>query len=312
MTRSHFDISLKWVCENFAQRLMASFVMPTIGHFSTHDSDILQHTRDSEWDKWYVGEGKGKVGLMTWEKEGTRVVTKHLLDVNLQQEQPHHDWLTYFNESANPLVELVATSGQQYAHTPSRHGAYPQRTQVEMEHAFDVERMVGDEEALTRRQRRQRRRYVGDAAHCQFTQDWWKASGGRSISVQISEVLLRHTKACELVAHAWRVKNHTTPQHTHNLAQADSSGDHARPLTSTSSPEQFEQRGARLPMWQDLGASASSSSGYGPTSGYPARVQYLSSQEERRRGQQQHSGQPQAKMAPPGSIAAELSKGSKQ
>ena len=130
MTRSHFDLSLKWVCENFAQRLMASFVMPTVGHFSTHDSDILQHTRDSEWDKWYVGEGKGKVELMTWEKEGTRVVTKHLLDVDLQQEQPHHDWLTYFNESANPLVELVATSGQQYAHTPSRHGANPQRTQV--------------------------------------------------------------------------------------------------------------------------------------------------------------------------------------
>ena len=106
------------------------------------------------------------------------MVTKHFLDVNFQQEQPHHDWLTYFNESANPLVELVATSAQQYAHTPSRHGADPQRTQVEMEHAFDVERMVGDEEALTRRQRRQRHRYVGDAAHRQFTQDWWKASWG--------------------------------------------------------------------------------------------------------------------------------------
>ena len=62
MTRSHFDISLKWVCENHARELQASFVMPTIGHYNTHDSDILQTTRTGECrDRWYVGEkGKGK------------------------------------------------------------------------------------------------------------------------------------------------------------------------------------------------------------------------------------------------------------
>ena len=36
-----FDISLKWVCENYAHELQASFVMPAIGHYSTHDSGIL-------------------------------------------------------------------------------------------------------------------------------------------------------------------------------------------------------------------------------------------------------------------------------
>ena len=70
MWRSHFDISLKWVCENHAKELQASFVMPTIGHYNTHDSDILKTTRKSEWDRWYVGGGQGSVQLMTWEKPG--------------------------------------------------------------------------------------------------------------------------------------------------------------------------------------------------------------------------------------------------
>ena len=39
-----FDISLKclkWVCGNYAHELQASFVMPAISQYSTHDSGIL-------------------------------------------------------------------------------------------------------------------------------------------------------------------------------------------------------------------------------------------------------------------------------
>ena len=59
MWRSHYDVSLKWLCENHAKELQASFVMPTIGHYNTHDSDILNTTRPSEWQRWYVGAGQG-------------------------------------------------------------------------------------------------------------------------------------------------------------------------------------------------------------------------------------------------------------
>ena len=38
IARSHFDISLKWMCENHAQEVQDSFVMSTIGHYSSHDS----------------------------------------------------------------------------------------------------------------------------------------------------------------------------------------------------------------------------------------------------------------------------------
>ena len=52
--RSHFDVSLnKWVCEHHAKELNATIVSlsPDCGHYNTHDSDILQTTRASEWDR---------------------------------------------------------------------------------------------------------------------------------------------------------------------------------------------------------------------------------------------------------------------
>ena len=174
--RSHFDISLKWVCENHAKELQASFVCPTIGHYSTHDSDILNATRTSEWDRWYVGEGKGPVEIMSWEKQSNgKVTTRHLADFNLVEEQPDFNWLTLYRESQTPQVEPVAT-----CRTATRNKIHWQdprlnRSQAEMEQAFDVERMAGDEEATTKRQKRQKRRYIGDSAFRLFTADVYQA-----------------------------------------------------------------------------------------------------------------------------------------
>ena len=180
MSRSHFDISLKWVCENHAEEMEASFVMPTIGHYSTHQSDILQTTRSSEWDRWYVGEADGPVELMTWEKEGKKVVSKHLKDFNMSEEQPQYNWRTLYRESDTPEVELVATSREPSPSKIRRKQYDPRehRTQIEMEHAFDVERMVGDEEATTKRRQRQKRRYTKDSSFRIFTGDFMQASGG--------------------------------------------------------------------------------------------------------------------------------------
>ena len=180
MQRSHFDVSLKWVCENHAKELEASFVMPTIGHYSTHESDILGCTRSSEWERWYVGEGDGPVQLMTWEKEGRTVVSKHILDFDMSEEQPHFDWLTLYRESASPEVEPVATSRQPSPNKIRRGPFDPRhhRTQMEMTQAFDVERMAGEEEAITKRRQRQKRRYTKDSAFRIFTPDALKASWG--------------------------------------------------------------------------------------------------------------------------------------
>ena len=180
MQRSHFDISLKWVCENHAKHLEASFVMPTIGHYSTHDSDILQATRTSEWDRWYVGNGEGLVELMTWDKfPNQKVKSRHLLEFDMSQNQPEFDWLTLYRESDDPQVEPVATwqpspdQEDEQEFDPKHH-----RTFEEMQHAFDVERMVGDEEATSKRQLRQKRRYTRDAAFRIFTADVLQASWG--------------------------------------------------------------------------------------------------------------------------------------
>ena len=94
-----------------------------------------------------------------------------------------------------------------------------------------------------------------------------------------------------------------TFQSTPHPVQADTGADHARPLTHESTQEQFLQRGARLPTWPDRGAASSSSGMYGPTSGYPARVQYLPSFEQRR--QEQEVEQMPATPTPRGSVALE-------
>ena len=177
ISRSHFDISLKWVCENHAKELQASFVCPTIGHYSTHSSDILNETRTSEWDRWYVGEGQGPVEIMTWEKQSNgKVATRHIQDFNLVEEQPHFDWLTLYRESQTPQVEPVATCSTVATRNKIRlYDPKYSRSQAEMEHAFDVKRMVGEEEATTKRQKRQKRRYIGDSGFRLFTSDVWEA-----------------------------------------------------------------------------------------------------------------------------------------
>ena len=180
MWRSHFDVSLEWVCENHAKELQASFVMPTIGYYSTHEGDILQTTRTSEGDRWYVGEGDGPVQLMAWEKDGRQVVSKHILDFDMSEEQPHFNWLTLYRESASLKVEPVVTCRQPSPNKIRRGQFDPRhhRTQMEMEQAFDVERMAGEEEAITKRRQRQKRRYTKDSAFRIFTPDALKASWG--------------------------------------------------------------------------------------------------------------------------------------
>ena len=176
ITRSHFDISLKWVCENFAPELEASFVLPTIGHYSTHDSDILSMERTAEWNRWYVGEGRGWVEVMSWEKRANRIVAQRLFDYDLEnEEQVEFDWLTFYRESQRPERAPEGFAQPSTWPPPSQSDASRQRTQEEMEHAFDTERMVGDEEASTKRQKRQQRRYKRDSANRIFTGDILKA-----------------------------------------------------------------------------------------------------------------------------------------
>ena len=146
--RSHFDLSMKWLFEKFAKELRASFVFPTIGHYSTHDSDILNTTRKSEWDRWYVGDGQTPVQLWSWEAlPSGRSQPYQLLLFDFPKEQPQFDWLTYYHESATPQVELVATCKAPSSNkikkekTPWKH-----RTQEEME----IEEQPGSECSLAR------------------------------------------------------------------------------------------------------------------------------------------------------------------
>ena len=213
--RSHFDLSLKWVCERHAKELEACFVVPSIGHYNTHDSDILEATRPSQWDRWYVGEGQGRVQLRTWET-GKKLATIPIADFNLSEENSRFDWLTWYRESDTPLVEPVATSRSPSPHNKmKRREQDPRkvRTQVEMENAFDVQRMIGHQEATTQRQKRQKRRYTRDGAFRIFTTDILKASWGSPFRFKSQLYLLRHIQACELVAHAWRRKNPHSPTH---------------------------------------------------------------------------------------------------
>ena len=109
--------------------------------------------------------------LWSWEAlPSGRSQPYQLLLFDFPKEQPQFDWLTYYHESATPQVELVATCKAPSSNkikkekTPWKH-----RTQEEMEHAFDVDRMVGTEEPQNLTQRRQRRRYLGDSAFRKFT-----------------------------------------------------------------------------------------------------------------------------------------------
>ena len=170
--RTHFDVSMKWLFENFTKELRASFVYPTIGHYSTHASDILGEDRTAEWERWYVGEGQVPVQLWTWEKAGRRVSTRQIKVFNFPEEQPEFDWLTLYRESSTPQVEPVATCKAAPNSSNKISGdlrKWQNRSQPEMQHAFNVEKMVGSEQPKTERQQRQRRRYVRDSAYRIFT-----------------------------------------------------------------------------------------------------------------------------------------------
>ena len=176
---------------------------------------------------------------------------------------------------------------------------------MEMEHAFDVERMVGDEEATTKRQKRQKRRYIGDSAFRLFTSDIYQADWANPFRFKSHLCCSTTSRHVSLSPMSGEGKNPHNPTHPHPV-QADTGAEHARPLTYKGTPEQFMQRGARMPTWPDRGASSSSSwSGYAPTSGYPARTQYLPSKEKWR---QKHTAKSMpTQRAPPfkGSVALE-------
>ena len=76
--------------------LRASYVMPTIGHYSTHDSDILVVCRRRA--RWYVGEGRGWIQLMSWEKWANEILAQHMFDYDLEkEEQAEFDWLSFLS-----------------------------------------------------------------------------------------------------------------------------------------------------------------------------------------------------------------------
>ena len=146
--------------------------------------------------------------------------SRHIVDFDMDEEQPHFNWLTFYRESDTPQVEPVATCRQPSPNKIHRRVQDPRkdRTQMEMEQAFDMERMTGDEEAITKRQRRQKRRYTRDSAFRLFTPNFMKASWGnpfrfKSFRFKSQLYWLRHIQACELVAHAWRRKNPHNPTH---------------------------------------------------------------------------------------------------
>ena len=152
--------------ESYSQKLRASFVYPTIGHYCTYASDIPGETRTSEWERWYVGEGQVPVQLWTWEKKGNMASTRQLTDFNFPEEQPEFNWITLYRESSTPQVEPVATCMAAPSNKINKaKRTWHQRSQTEMQHAFDVDRMTCTEEPQSARQQKQKRQYIGDSTN---------------------------------------------------------------------------------------------------------------------------------------------------
>ena len=151
---------------------------------------------------------------MTWEKIGSRVMPRHILDYDMSEEQPEFNWMTLYRESNDPRVEPVATSREP---SPDQEGepefdrACRHRTHTEMEFAFDPQRMAGEDVTTTKRRQRQQRLFNCDAFCRFFTGDVQQASRGNPFRFKSQLYWLRQIQACELVAHAWRKKKPSQP-----------------------------------------------------------------------------------------------------
>ena len=83
---------------------------------------------------------------------------RRILDFNWSEEQSLFNWLMLYRESATPQVEPVATRRARSPNTIRQYDLRSNRTQMEMEHAFNMDRMAGDEEATAKRQIHRRQR----------------------------------------------------------------------------------------------------------------------------------------------------------
>ena len=190
--RSHFDLSLKWVCEQMSEDMEASFVNPACGHYVSHGSGILLEERKAVWQEWWVQEGVRKPPgsargvhrqILGWrhEKGQKGVRTECLEEVDLAERGEELDWKTYFepDPGAEDPPEPIA-GGQGAASSSAAPQATPRTwTQEEMRRAFHQQRMVGGQETETKRQRRARRTQLLESGHRIFTTDPCEAGSGR-------------------------------------------------------------------------------------------------------------------------------------
>ena len=195
---SHFDLSLKWICENMSMDLEASFVYPSIGHYASHGSGILLAERKAVWKEWWVQEGVRKrpdhpkdVHREIWgwsrAQPGTgKLQTQCLEEVDLAAMDFVLNWKTYFQPGKDEALssEPIADGSAPGASSSSSGAVEPRKlTQEEMQHMFDQRRMVGDEETTSKRSRRQRRAQLLQSGQRCFTQDVLQA-GSFSVPVR--------------------------------------------------------------------------------------------------------------------------------
>ena len=191
--RSHFDLSLKWVCENMSQDLEASFCYPSCGHYVSHGSGILLAERKAVWREWWVQEGVRKPAeqgrgvhrqIWGWSKVAGQkgVKTDCLEEVDLATLDCELDWKTYFEPDPATEVppEPIAGGHAAGASSSAAAEAAPRTwTQEEMRRAFHQQRMVGEAEATSKRQRRIRRSQLLESGHRIFTTDVVQADSFR-------------------------------------------------------------------------------------------------------------------------------------
>ena len=103
---------------------------------------------------------------------GKKIKTRFLEEVDLAAVEWVLDWKTLHQKQ--PGVELssepiAGESGGAASSSSSAPKAAP--TQAQLQHSFDQRRTVGEEVALTKRQKRARRAQLLDSGHRVFTED---------------------------------------------------------------------------------------------------------------------------------------------
>ena len=188
----HFDLSLKWVCEEKSEELEASFCYPSCGHYASHGSGILLEEREAVWKEWWVQEGVRKPAepapgvhrqIWGWKKKPgqKKVDTDSLEEVDLAALDWVLDWKTFFEPAPGTDVppEPIA-GGTSAAASSTSGGAEARRLRQEvLRRLFDQGRMVGEEETLSKRQKRARRGQLLESGYRIFTTDVEQADSFR-------------------------------------------------------------------------------------------------------------------------------------